>query len=115
MRNIRTVGDHNAHADGEREECEAHGVEQRVCRDLVPLRREEELKTFPGTGQRQTANNQDDHQHKQQRHEHFRHALDTLVYTENQDTGGNGQEKGLVKNSGHRSADCFKEGLFQHC
>ena len=68
MRNIRTVGDHNAHADGEREECEAHGVEQRVCRDLVPLRREEELKTFPGTGQRQTANNQDDHQHKQQRH-----------------------------------------------
>jgi len=114
MRNVRTICDHNAHADGEREECEAHGVEQRVCCDLIPFRREKELKAFPGARQRQSADNQDDHQHEKQRHKHFGYTFDTFVHAEDQDAGSDRQEKGLIKNGRNRSADGFKEGLFQH-
>ena len=60
------------------------------------------------------ADNQDDHQHEKQRHKHFGYTFDTFVHAEDQDAGSDRQEKGLIKNGRNRSADGFKEGLFQH-
>ena len=92
LREVRAVRHENAGAQGEREEREAHGVQNRRGGDVFPLEAEEVLDARPGTRERQAAHDDREHQDEEGRHQVLRDAFDPLFDAQDDRAAGERQE-----------------------
>ena len=88
-----------ARAHGEREEGEAHRVEQRLAREGGEVGLEEEFDSLHGAGEHEAAHDEDEHHEEEERHQDLGDALDALFNAEVDDEGG-GAEEGEVREHG---------------
>ena len=97
---VGPVGDHGARAQGEREEAEAHGVEERCAVEVFPTGQEQVLHAFPAARERHAADDQDDHQDEERRHEDLRELFNPR-FDPAQDDDGREKKEGEEVAVGH--------------
>ena len=114
-REIGTVGDQDPATQREREEGKAHGVENGVAREVFPLEIKEVFHTGPGSGQRQSAHNDGEHQNKEHRHQIFRDAFNPGFDSKNDDAARDGEEGqmpgDITRAIGHQIAEMILQHL----
>ena len=92
---VRAVGEHAPATHAQREESEAHGLQQGAPGEGVGIELEEELKAAYGAGEHQAAHDEHEHHHEEERHQELGDALDALRDVERHDEAVEQQEEPL--------------------
>ena len=79
---VAAVRHHAAAAHAEREECEAHGLQERGEGEGLRVKLEEELHAGPCSGKHESADDDGEHHEEKERHQDLAHALNALCDVE---------------------------------
>ena len=85
---VGAIGYHDAAAQRKAEECKAHGIQNAHPGEFVKAEVKEKFHAFHGSGQRERADHDDDHQDEERGEEILRQTFNTVNDAERHDAAG---------------------------